>query len=86
MIRHADILAHCRAGLDTEQIIAVISAITNRMRALDPACIALDDCNDKLMDIQESQRISELWERDDVACKRGQAAGSIPAFLIREAA
>ena len=81
MIRQADLLAYCRAGLDTEQIIAVLSAITSRMSANDPACIALDKANDSLMDLQESARISELWEQDDAACKRGNAAGSLPAFI-----
>ena len=81
---NAALLAFCRAGLDTESIIAVLSAITSRMRADDPACIALDKCNDTLMDLQESQRISELWEQDDRDCKRAQSlgpAGSIHSFI-----
>ena len=81
---NAALLAYCRAGLDTEQIIAVLSAITSRMNADDTACIALDKCNDALMDLQESQRISELWAADDVACKRAQSlapAGSIHSFI-----
>ena len=77
------LLAFCRAGLDTEQIIAVLSAITSRMRADDPACIALDKCNDTLMDLQEQAREADLWAADDVACKRAQSLGpasSIPGF------
>ena len=78
------LLAYCRAGLDTESIIAVISAITSRMNADDPACIALDECNDTLMDLQEQAREADLWAADDVACKRAQSlgpAGSIHSFI-----
>ena len=80
----AALLAFCRAGLETESIIAVISAITSRMNADDSACIALDKCNDTLMDLQEAARISELWEQDDADCRRAQSlgpAGSIPRFI-----
>ncbi len=77
----ADGLAHCRAGLATEEIISMLSAITGRMRADDPVCEVLDKANDALMDHQEAARIEDLWVADDAACKRGQAAG-VPAFLM----
>ena len=84
MIRHADVLAFCRASPTTEEIIAMLSAITGTMGVHDPVCELLDACNDKLMDLQESQRISELWEQDDKDCRRAQSlgpAGSIHAFI-----
>ena len=89
MIRQADLLAFCRAGLDRESIIAILSAITSRMKQEDPACIALDKANDTLMSLQEATREAEQWEADDRACRRGAAAntvGGIPSFLTREAA
>jgi hypothetical protein len=87
MIRHADVLAFCRASPTTEEIIAMLSAITGTMGVHDPVCELLDAVNDKLMDLQEAQRLSELWEADDRDCRRAQSlmpASSIPAFL-REA-
>jgi len=86
MTTEAQVLAFCRAGLDNESIIAILSAITSRMKQDDPACIALDKCNGALMDIQEAARNEELWSADDAECRRGNAAGSIPSFLTREAA
>ena len=77
MIRQSDILTYCRTGLTREEIIAVISAITAQMKTDDPACEALDVCNDKLMDLQEAERNSELWATDDSDCKRGQAAQTL---------
>jgi hypothetical protein len=79
---HADVLAFCRASPTTEEVIAMLSAITGRTHIDNPVCVILDKANDALMDIQESQRISELWSQDDADCKRGQAAGSVPAFLL----
>ena len=77
MIRHADVLAFCRASPTTEEIISMLSAITGCMGVHDPVCELLDAVNDKLMDIQEAARISELWAQDDRDCRRGQA--SIPS-------
>lgn len=82
MIRHADVLAFCRANPSTEEIIAMLSAITGTMGVHDPVCELLDAVNDKLMDIQETARISELWAADDKDCRR---AGSNAAFLRRAA-
>ena len=73
MIRHADVLAFCRANPATEEIIAMLSAITGTMDVHDPVCELLDAVNDKLMDMQEAARISELWEQDDRDCRRAQS-------------
>ena len=59
----ADGLAHCRAGLATEEIISMLSAITGRMRADDPVCEVLDKANDALMDHQEAARIEDARGR-----------------------
>jgi hypothetical protein len=64
----AAILNFCRAGLDVESIIAVLSAITSRMNADDPACIALDKANDTLMDLQESARTVGAGRQGLQAC------------------
>ena len=88
MIRQADILAHCRQGLDTEEIIAILSAITSPMHMDNKVCLALDVCNDKLMDLQEQAREAALWEQDDKDCRREQSlvpAASIPSFLVNGA-
>ncbi len=81
MIRHADVLAFCRATPTTEEIIAMLSALTGTMGVHDPVCELLDSCNDKLMDLQEARRDSELWEADDADCRRGNAAAAVPAFI-----
>lgn len=85
MTTEAQALAYCRAGLDTESIIAVLSAITAKMRITDPACVALDVCIGKLEAIQADAEQSALWAADDAACKRGNGAGSLPAFIREEA-
>ena len=88
MSMQSNVLAYCRTGLDTEEIIAILSAITSRMGNDDPVCEVLDFANDKLMTMQEARRIraidaheeeanQELWTADDAACKRGEAANTI---------
>lgn len=58
MIAEADVLAYCRTGLDAEEIISILSAITGLMSVGDPVCIALDAANDALMSLQEAKRES----------------------------
>lgn len=73
MIRHADVLAFCRAYPTTEEVISMLSALTTGMHDDNPAGLLLGACNNRLMDFQEAQRISEMWTQDDKDCRRAQA-------------
>ena len=68
----------------TRELLDIVQALRGKfndsdgsaaVEALSDCCIYLSDC----ADFRESEAAD--WMADDAACRRGNAAGSIPAFI-----
>ena len=81
-MNQSEVLAYCRQHHTTDEIIAILNALTGTMHIDSPVCVALDKANDELQDIEAMREETALWAADDVHCRTGR----IPAFLTREAA
>lgn len=81
-IKQADVLRYLRKPHGDTVVIEVLRAMASTMHATDPTCEALDRCIATLEDNEEEATAAQEWEADDAACKRGNAAGTVPAFLV----
>ena len=81
-MKQAEVLQYLRRPHSDTVVLEVLRAMASTLHATDPTCEALDACIATLEENEDAAQLAQEWTADDAACKRGNAAGSIPAFLV----
>lgn len=81
-MKQAEVLQYLRRPYGDSAILEVLRAMSSALHATDPTCEALDACIARIEENESEATAAQEWQADDAACKRGNAAGSIPAFLV----
>lgn len=81
-MKQAEVLQYLRRhGHSDTAVLEFLRAMASTLHITDPTCEALDACIARIEDNEAKATAAQEWAADDAACKRGNAAGSIPAFL-----
>lgn len=81
-MKQAEVLQYLRKPHSDTTILEVLRAMASTLHATDPTCEALDQCIATLEENEEEATAAAEWVADDAQCKRGNAAGTVPAFLV----